>query len=124
MTIFSEPALRKDLTVEGNIKTGIYSRIDPGAVDRITNNLIDNAIKYTEPDGKQFDMVFSSFHDIAERFDFSELVHYHIIFGSGKILILYGISQHVILSKVIVFFLLLLSRSLLQQKPVIKQEQE
>ena len=34
------------------IEKDLYIKMDPSAADRITNNLLDNAVKYTEPEGR------------------------------------------------------------------------
>ena len=42
----------KNIRLERNIEKDIYTQIDPKALDRIVNNLISNAIKYTEEEGR------------------------------------------------------------------------
>ena len=49
---FKDFAVRKKIVYEYDVMPGIFSKINPSAIDRIANNLIDNAIKYTEPGGK------------------------------------------------------------------------
>ena len=48
---FKEFAFRKGIDLICEADPNIYVKIDPDAVSRILNNLIDNAIKYSEPDG-------------------------------------------------------------------------
>jgi signal transduction histidine kinase/DNA-binding NarL/FixJ family response regulator len=50
--LFKEMAIKKGIDLKFTIDDKLYSKIAPGAIDRITNNLIDNAIKYTETKGK------------------------------------------------------------------------
>ena len=49
--LFMEIAKRKNVTLRTEIEKNICIKIDPEAADRIVNNLIDNAIKYTESNG-------------------------------------------------------------------------
>ncbi|MBN1413425.1 MAG: response regulator [Spirochaetales bacterium] len=49
--IFRETAVRKHITIDGKIDKELYTRIDPYALDRIINNLMDNAIRYTPENG-------------------------------------------------------------------------
>lgn len=48
---FSETALKRGVKFESEIDEDIYLKIDPFALDRIINNLIENAIKYNSQDG-------------------------------------------------------------------------
>lgn len=50
--IFTETAARKKIKIISLTDESIYIKADPYAMDRIANNLIDNAIKYTEPEGE------------------------------------------------------------------------
>jgi two-component system, sensor histidine kinase ChiS len=50
--LFKELALHKGIDLTSEIAEKIYIRIDPSALERIINNLIENAVKYTEPGGK------------------------------------------------------------------------
>lgn len=45
--MFKEVAKKKNIKIFTEITDEIYTRIDPYAIDRIVNNLFDNAIKYT-----------------------------------------------------------------------------
>lgn len=49
--MFKEIANKKDIKIKSEIEENIYIKIDPYAIDRIINNLIDNAIKYTKNGG-------------------------------------------------------------------------
>ena len=50
--MFSEIAERKGIKLKESIEENIYIKSDPHAVDRVINNLIDNAVKYTKSNGK------------------------------------------------------------------------
>ncbi|MBN2536549.1 MAG: response regulator, partial [Spirochaetales bacterium] len=49
--MFKEVASNKKIKIEKKIEENIYIRIDPFALDRIINNLIDNAIRYSNTNG-------------------------------------------------------------------------
>lgn len=49
---YSEYAKFKNIIFNCEIKDDIYIKIDPLAIDRIINNLFDNAIKYTNENGR------------------------------------------------------------------------
>lgn len=49
--LFQETAYKKQITINSNIHDTLYIKADPFAVDRITNNLLDNAIRYTNEGG-------------------------------------------------------------------------
>ncbi|MBN2444234.1 MAG: substrate-binding domain-containing protein, partial [Spirochaetales bacterium] len=51
-TIFSEVAKTKKIRIVWKIEENIIIRIDPYALDRILNNLLDNAVKYIQEEGK------------------------------------------------------------------------
>lgn len=48
--LFTAAAAKKRILLESSISDDILVRAHPGALDRIVNNLIDNAIKYSEAD--------------------------------------------------------------------------
>lgn len=48
---FKKLAHSNELDISDHIQNNIFSRIDVHAFDRIINNLLDNAIKYNQPDG-------------------------------------------------------------------------
>ena len=50
--LYYESALKKNIEMTFSIKDNLIIQADPLAIDRIINNLIDNAIKYTPNDGK------------------------------------------------------------------------
>lgn len=50
--LFSELAKRKDIAIIREIENDIYLKADPEAADRVVNNLLDNAIKYTDSSGE------------------------------------------------------------------------
>lgn len=52
VTVFREIAARKQLDITTVLENGLYVKADPFAMDRIVNNLLDNAIKYTEIGGR------------------------------------------------------------------------
>jgi len=49
--IFKEYALKKELKIKNEIKDNIFIKMDPNAIDRVINNLLDNAIKYSNEKG-------------------------------------------------------------------------
>lgn len=51
LPLFMDYAAGKAITLTGNVKSGIFIKMDPAAVDRIINNVIENAIKYTSSGG-------------------------------------------------------------------------
>ncbi|HPO49176.1 MAG TPA: ATP-binding protein [Spirochaetota bacterium] len=50
--LYKETALKKNIAIDSAIEEEVYANIDPLAMDRIVNNLVDNAVKYTRPNGK------------------------------------------------------------------------
>lgn len=52
IVLFREIAARKQITIESEVVDRIYIKADPYAIDRVINNLIDNAIKYTDHKGE------------------------------------------------------------------------
>jgi signal transduction histidine kinase/DNA-binding NarL/FixJ family response regulator len=49
--LFSQTAGIKKIIIKKEIKENLYLKLDPIALERIIMNLLDNAIKYTEPGG-------------------------------------------------------------------------
>jgi len=49
--LFKNYSTKRNITLTGQIPPGIYIEADPTALTRIINNLIENAIKYTEEHG-------------------------------------------------------------------------
>lgn len=54
LPLFKEMARRKKITISADIGPDVYIKADSFAVDRILNNLLDNAVKYTPEGGKVF----------------------------------------------------------------------
>ncbi|MBN2135443.1 MAG: response regulator [Acidobacteria bacterium] len=50
--LFRPVAEKKNITISLNAEKDIIIKIDPDALDRILNNLLDNAVKYTQKGGK------------------------------------------------------------------------
>ena len=50
--LFKEIAIKKNVKITSNMEKNIYVKIDSYAMDRVINNIIDNAIKYNNLDGK------------------------------------------------------------------------
>ncbi|MBN2440249.1 MAG: substrate-binding domain-containing protein [Spirochaetales bacterium] len=50
--MFREIAKKKNIRITSAVEERIFIRADPWAVDRILNNLMDNAIKYTQVSGR------------------------------------------------------------------------
>ena len=50
--LFKVVAEKKDTTINLKIEKDIFIKIDPWAIDRVLNNLLDNAIRYTQDGGK------------------------------------------------------------------------
>jgi len=51
LALFESVARKKDLNFQYDLVPNLYVKAHPGALDRITNNLVENAIKYTEHNG-------------------------------------------------------------------------
>ncbi|MBN1700000.1 MAG: response regulator [Spirochaetales bacterium] len=49
--LFIELARGKNISMTADITEGLYVQMDPAAAERIINNLVENAIKYTDPGG-------------------------------------------------------------------------
>ena len=52
MKLFEEYAWTKKIVIDHHIEDGIFIKIDSSAYERILNNILENAIKYTEEKGK------------------------------------------------------------------------
>ena len=52
IVLFSELAKNKKIEIENYIEKNIFIKIDPDAIERIINNLLDNAIRHTKSKGK------------------------------------------------------------------------
>jgi DNA-binding NarL/FixJ family response regulator/anti-sigma regulatory factor (Ser/Thr protein kinase) len=50
--LFQGLAKKKNIHIVVNVENNIIIRIDPWALDRILNNLLDNAVKYIQPGGR------------------------------------------------------------------------
>ena len=62
--LFSELAKDKDIKIEYNIEKNLFIKIDPDAIERIINNLLDNAIRHTESKGKIYLSLISSNNEV------------------------------------------------------------
>ncbi|MBA4056916.1 MAG: hypothetical protein C0490_19535, partial [Marivirga sp.] len=51
LVLFESIAKRKSITINSNLISDVFIRSHPGAIDRIVNNIIENAIKYSEQGG-------------------------------------------------------------------------
>ncbi len=51
---FQESASRNEIIIKSDIKKNVFIKIDPFALERILNNLFENAIKYNHTKGKIF----------------------------------------------------------------------
>lgn len=51
IALFKANAAKKHITLSHNISEDIFIKADPGALRRIINNIVDNAIKYTSNNG-------------------------------------------------------------------------
>ena len=51
LVLFESAARKKKLDFEYDLQQDLYVKAHPGALDRITNNLVENAIKYAEENG-------------------------------------------------------------------------
>jgi signal transduction histidine kinase/DNA-binding NarL/FixJ family response regulator len=49
--LFETAAKKKELKFQSTVEEGIFVRAHPGAIDRIVNNILDNAIKYSGDNG-------------------------------------------------------------------------
>lgn len=52
LMLFQSLAMKKGLDFQFRVEEGVFIKANPGALDRITNNLIENAIKYSQRDGE------------------------------------------------------------------------
>ncbi|MBN2444068.1 MAG: response regulator [Spirochaetales bacterium] len=50
--LFQEVSKKKNITISPSIERSLFTMIDPSAFDRIINNLLDNALKFTDPEGQ------------------------------------------------------------------------
>lgn len=50
--LFQEISKKKNITISTSIDEPVFTMIDPSAFDRIINNLLDNALKFTDSDGQ------------------------------------------------------------------------
>lgn len=48
VSLFTAAAKRKKIRLSAMVESGLYVKAHPGAVDRIVNNLLENAIKYSD----------------------------------------------------------------------------
>lgn len=52
LTLFKASANKKELSLTAEIAAEVFLQADPYAIDRVLNNLLDNALKFTPPQGK------------------------------------------------------------------------
>lgn len=50
--LFKQYAIKKNIVIRESIKEGLFIKADPESIYRIVNNLIENAIKYTQAKGE------------------------------------------------------------------------
>ena len=50
--LFKKIANKENIKIKSNIQEDIYVKVDPHAMDRVINNLVDNAIRYNNLNGK------------------------------------------------------------------------
>jgi signal transduction histidine kinase/DNA-binding NarL/FixJ family response regulator len=50
--LFNETARRKNVTIDQSVESGLIIKADPLALDRVINNLLDNAVKYNMEGGR------------------------------------------------------------------------
>ncbi len=51
LVLFESVARNKEIDFQYELEPNLYVKAHPGALDRITNNLVENALKYTEHNG-------------------------------------------------------------------------
>ena len=54
LVLFETAAKKKELKFQSKVQEGICVRAHPGAIDRIVNNILDNAVKYSSDNGTIF----------------------------------------------------------------------
>ena len=54
LILFKQYALRKNINIQGKIEPDIYIKADPAAINRVINNLLENAINFSEEGGAIF----------------------------------------------------------------------
>ena len=70
ITLFIPYAKKRGLTIEASIAPNIYIQSDPMAINRLINNLLDNAIKYSS-EGKKISVTLEK-NDIYVNFSVSD----------------------------------------------------
>lgn len=60
--LFKQYALKKNIEIEASIEDNLFINADPDSIDRLINNLIENAIKYTNENG-EINVVLKSIND-------------------------------------------------------------
>lgn len=64
ISLFIRYAAKVEVKVKTKIENGLRIKADPSAINRITNNLIENAIKFSEHDGnREIEVVLESKND-------------------------------------------------------------
>src|SRR5690606_25623244 len=51
LILFKQYALRKNIDILGNIESDIHLKADPTAINRVINNLLENAINFSKEGG-------------------------------------------------------------------------
>jgi signal transduction histidine kinase/DNA-binding NarL/FixJ family response regulator len=64
IALFKVAAERKRITLRAKVERGLYVKAHPGAVDRIVNNLLENAIKYSPEESSIEAGLFSQEDDV------------------------------------------------------------
>ncbi len=62
LTLFEYYCQKQFITCNKNIEENIFIKADPNAIDRIVNNLIENAIKFSNADG-EIEITLKTFED-------------------------------------------------------------
>jgi signal transduction histidine kinase/DNA-binding NarL/FixJ family response regulator len=55
ITLFKSLASKKEINIKEHVEQNVYIKAHPGAIERIVNNLIENAIKYS-PNGSEIEI--------------------------------------------------------------------
>lgn len=67
LPLFERYCLKRDIKLNVLVEEGLFTQADPGSINRVVNNIIENAIKFTDAGGE----IRVSLHYIDQKIEFT-----------------------------------------------------